>query len=74
MVQEVYPGSDMEGGRAMRRYLHGSSKDPKIEEDAIQQIMQLAIYGVIMKPRPEEDLYTSLEDVLKLFKDAGLIK
>lgn len=49
-------------------------KDPKIEEDAIQQIMQLAIYGAMMKPRSEEDIYNSLEDVLKLFKEAGLIK
>lgn len=50
------------------------TKDPKIEEDAIRDIMQLAIYGAMMKPRVEEDIYTSLEDVLKLFKEAGLIK
>lgn len=49
-------------------------KDPNIEENAIRDIMQLAIYGAMMKPRTEEDIYTSLEDVLKLFKDAGLIK
>lgn len=49
-------------------------KDPKIEEDAIRDIMQLAIYGAMMKPRVEEDVYNSLEDVLNLFKEAGLIK
>lgn len=27
MVQEVYPGSDMEGGRALREYLHGKKVD-----------------------------------------------
>lgn len=48
-------------------------KDPKIEEDTILSIMQLAIYGATMKPRSEEDIYSSLEDVLKLFKDAGFI-
>lgn len=50
-------------------------KDPKIEEDAILQIMQLAIFGAMTKPKSEgQGSYESLEDVLKLFKDAGLIK
>ena len=50
------------------------TKDPKIEEDAVLQIMQLAIYGSMLKPKEGVEVRDSLEDVLKLSKDAGLIK
>ena len=49
-------------------------KDLKIEDDAILKIMQLAIYGSMLKPKEGIEVRDSLEDVLKLFKDAGLIK
>ena len=77
MVQEAYPGSDMEGGRAIRNSRMPqvkSPKDPNIEDDAILKIMQLAIYGSMLKPKEGVEVRDSLEDVLKLFKDAGLIK
>ena len=77
MVQEAYPGSDMEGGRAIRNGRMPqvkSLKDPNIEDDAILKIMQLAIYGSMLKPKEGVEVRDSLEDVLKLFKDVGLIK
>ena len=49
-------------------------KDANIEDDAILKIMQLAIYGSMLKPKEGVEVRDSLEDVLKLFKDAGLIK
>lgn len=49
-------------------------EDNNSQRNAVRDIMQLAIYAAITKPRAEEDIYTSLEDVIKLFEDAGLIK
>ena len=49
-------------------------EDPKVEEDAVLQVMQLAIYGSMLKPKEGVEVRDSLEGVLKLFKDAGLIK
>lgn len=50
-------------------------KDPKIEEDAILRIMQLAIYGAVSQATQEGgSIFSSTEEVVKLFKDAGLIK
>lgn len=43
------------------------------KEEATLRIMQLAIYGATVKHKTEKDIYDSLEDVLKLFKDAGFI-
>lgn len=49
-------------------------KDPKIEEDAILQIMQLAIYGAVMQASQEGvGPFEPTERVVKLFKEAGFI-
>lgn len=50
-------------------------KDPKIEEDAILRIMQLAIYGAVMQASEQGvGPFEPTERVVNLFKDAGLIK
>lgn len=49
-------------------------KDPKIEEDAILRIMQLAIYGAVMHAgQNQENQFEATERVVKLFKEANLI-
>lgn len=50
-------------------------KDPKIEEDAILRIMQLCIYGAIIHAgENQEDQFKATKKVVKLFKEANLIK
>lgn len=50
-------------------------KDPKIEENAIRDIMQLAIYGAVMHAgQNQENQFEATERVVKLFKEAGLTK
>ena len=50
-------------------------KDPKIEEDAILRIMQLSIYGAVMHAgENQENQFEATERVVKLFKEANLIK
>lgn len=49
-------------------------EDPKIEEDAVVKIMQLAICGAMTKPISQEDIYNELNECFRLFKDAGFIK
>lgn len=57
MVQEVYPGSDMEGGRAMSRYLHGTKEEPKV---TITDEQKKIIYTAYMKWANQ--LFDDLED------------
>lgn len=50
-------------------------KDPKIEEDAILSIMQLAIYGAATKAVQDgTDVYEASRKVFQLFKDAKLVE
>lgn len=49
-------------------------KDPKIEDEAVLKIMQLAIHGAIFKCENELKIGLQIEDVLKLFKEVGFIK
>lgn len=50
------------------------TKDPKIEDDAIIKIMQLAIYGAVMHAgQNQENQFEATERVVKLFKEANLI-
>ena len=57
MVQEAYPGSDMEGGRVMREYLHGKKVKPK---PSITDEQKKAIYTAYMKWANQ--LFDDLED------------
>ena len=51
------------------------TKDPKIEENAILEIMTLAIYGAATKAMQDgSDVYESSRKVFELFKDAKLVK
>lgn len=50
-------------------------KDPKIEEDAILRIMQLAIYGAVMRAEQKQECsFEATERVVVLFKEANLVK
>jgi hypothetical protein len=50
-------------------------KDPKIEEDALLKIMQLAIFGAVMHAgQNQENQFEATERVVDLFKEANLIK
>lgn len=50
-------------------------KDPKIEDDALLRIMQLAVYGAVSQATQESgSIFSSTEEVVKLFKEAGLTK
>lgn len=44
------------------------------EDEAIKKIMQLAIYGAMLQPKGEDRICETLNDVLELFKVAGLIE
>jgi hypothetical protein len=69
MVQEAYPGSDMEGGRAMREYLHGKKAEPKpfiTDED------KKAIYTAYMKWANQ--LFDDLEDKSSITADELVYK
>jgi hypothetical protein len=78
MVQEAYPGSDMEGGMATRNSRMPQvkpCKDPQIEEDSIKKIMSLALYGAAMNAQQKgEDMFVANYETIQLFKNAGLIK
>ena len=50
------------------------TKDPKIEEEAILRVMQLAIYGAVMHAGEKENQFEATERVMELFKEANLIK
>ena len=51
------------------------TKDPKIEEDSIIEIMTLAIYGASRKAVEDgSDIQEAVGGVFRLFKDAGFIK
>jgi hypothetical protein len=51
------------------------TKDPCIEENAIKEIMSLALFGAAQKNIEEgKPIFDSVEKVVQLFKDAGLIK
>lgn len=43
------------------------------EDEAIKKIMQLALYGAMLKPKSADFMYEKLDEVLELFKVAGLI-
>lgn len=50
-------------------------KDPKIEEGAIKRIMTFAIYGAQFHAIQEGgNVLDAAEEVVQLFKDAGLVK
>ena len=52
-----------------------SCKDSKVEEDAVLRIMQLCIYGAIVYAgENQEDQFEATRRVVKLFKEANLIK
>lgn len=52
-----------------------SCKDSKVEEDAVLRIMQLCIYGAIVYAgENQEDQFEATKRVVKLFKEANLIK
>jgi hypothetical protein len=51
------------------------TKDPKIEEDAILKIMQLALYGVGIDAQQKGcDVMQAQIDTMRLFKEVGFIK
>lgn len=43
-------------------------------DEGIKKIMQLALYGAMLKPKSDDFMYERLDEVLELFKLAGLIK
>lgn len=50
-------------------------KDSKIKEDAIKKIMTFAVYGAQFHAIQEGgNVLDAAEEVVQLFKDAGLIK
>lgn len=72
-MMEYYP--EHEPGYNPQMPLCKPCKDPKIEEDAILRIMQLAIYGAVMQASEQGvGPFEPTERVVKLFKEAGLIK
>ena len=44
------------------------------EDEAIKKIMQLALYGAMLKLKSGDFMYEKLDEVLELFKVAGLIE
>jgi hypothetical protein len=51
------------------------TKDPKIEDDAIKQIMTLALYGAVMDAQAKgRDVMEANYLTVQLFKDAGMIE
>lgn len=57
MVQEAYPGADMEGGKAYQLYLHGKKLKPKFN---ITDQQKKAIYAAYVEW--SNQVFDDLED------------